>query len=114
ADLFVETFITKFEMRHRESHRMLRCDQPVSCIDDLMKIRLDLKRRKTSVRGREEPRGNIHACAAVTLPAPDEIGEKKAIDKKLRMVLETDARARLQFENVEAVILPEQRIDAPW
>ena len=52
-------------------------------------------------------------AAVAALPAPHQIGKQQPVDEKLGVIFRSDARAGLQFEDVETVALSGDGIDAP-
>ena len=63
ADVFVESFISKSKVRSLVAEGIVRCNDLVARIENLVKIRLNLKRSTGSVRRRKQ-------LAEISIPRP--------------------------------------------
>ena len=100
-------------MRRLLPQGVVRGEQLVTGIQHAKKIRLNVQRRKRTVCGGEQSRSDFHFFAVAALPAPNLIRQQQSIDEQLSVIFRTDSRACLQLEDVQAIVLPEYRVDPP-
>ncbi len=112
ADFFVETLISISKVRSLVSEGIVRCNDLVARIENLVKVRLNLKWCTGSVRRRKQHGRDLHSPAVVALPAAGKIRQQQSIDEQLRVVFISNPRSGFQFQNVDAVVLAEHRVDA--